>query len=281
MSQLEKVVSPSAYHSGFYEIKNLAFDFSPDQAPIQGYNDCFCFMLINNGTLHFDVAKQSIALHTGRVLIDKPDYEYRMKATSGQCTVFNFSNDFYLRLIEDLQLDHSGFFADRNALTQLLHADPAIEYLHHHLLQYPYLSQIEVDVLMFELVDCMVKKALVHLPDATTDAPKKFHLPIIERAKEYIQQRFYTDFSLFELANFAHTSPFHFSRVFKRYTSVSPHQYVLNVRLKHSEMLLKHTAKPITEIAFESGFNNAEHFATVFKQKYGLSPSMYKQKALK
>lgn len=278
MVEVEKVAGQQLFSSDFYEIKALSCDFSQDKAPLKGYNDCFCLMLVKTGGVQFEVSKQFFDLHTGHILIDKPDYEYRMKTTSAQCTVLNFSNDFYLRLLEELKLGYAGFFADRNALTQLLKADPVIEYLHHQLLQYPYLSQIELDGLVFELVDCMVKKALVHLPDATTDTPKKFHLPIIERAKEYIQQNFHTDFSLFDLSNFACASPFHFSRVFKRYTSVSPHQYVLNVRLKHSELLLKNTAKPITEIAFECGFNNADYFATAFKQKYGLSPSMYKQK---
>lgn len=281
MIEVERVVSQHLFSSDFYEIKALSCDFSQDKAPLQGYNDCFCFMLVKTGGVQFEVSKQSFDLHTGHVLIDKPNYEYRMKTTSAQCTVLNFSNDFYLCLLEELKLGCAGFFAKRNALTQLLKADPVIEYLHHQLLQYPYLSQIELDGLVFELVDCMVKKALVQLPDATTDAPKKFHLPIIERAKEYIQQNFHTDFSLFDLSNFACASPFHFSRLFKRYTSVSPHQYVLNVRLKHSEMLLKNTNKPITEIAFECGFNNADYFATAFKQKYGLSPSMYRQRALK
>lgn len=277
MVEVEKVAGQHLFSSDFYEIKGLSCDFSQDKAPLKGYNDCFCLMLVKTGGVQFEVAKQSIDLYTGHILVDKPDYDYRMSATSAQFTVLNFSNDFYLRLLEGLQLDHTGFFANKNALTQLLKADPTVEYLHHQLLQYPFLSQIELDGLVFELVDCMVKKATVKQADATDYTPKKFHLPIIERAKEYIHQQFHNDFSLFDLSSFAYASPFHFSRLFKRYTSVSPHQYVLNVRLKHSEMLLKNTAKPIAEIAYQCGFNNAEYFATAFKQKYGLSPSLYKQ----
>lgn len=279
MVEVEKVAGKHLFSSDLYEIKALSCDFSQDKAPLKGYNDCFCLMLVKTGGVQFEVSKQSFQLHTGHVLIDKPDYEYRMSATSAQCTVLNFSNDFYLRLSEELQLDHTGFFANQNALTQLLMADPVVEYLHHQLLQYPYLSQIELDGLVFELLDCMVKKASLDKVDATDNTAKKFHLPIIERAKEYIHQQFQNDFSLFDLSSFACASPFHFSRIFKRYTSASPHQYVLNVRLKHSEMLLKNTAKPITDIAYQCGFNNAEYFATAFKQKYGLSPSLYKQKS--
>lgn len=281
MVEVEKVAGQHLFSSDFYEIKALSCDFSQDKAPLKGYNDCFCLMLVKTGGVQFEVAKQSFDLYTGHILVDKPDYEYRMSATSAQCTVLNFSNDFYLRLLDELQLDCTGFFANQNALTQLLKADPVVEYLHHQLLQYPYLSQIELDGLVFELVGCMIKKATMKQADATDYTPKKFHLPIIERAKEFIHQQFPNDFSLFELSSFACASPFHFSRLFKRYTSVSPHQYVLNVRLKHSEMLLKNTSKPIADIAYQCGFNNAEYFATAFKQKYGLSPSMYKQKSPK
>lgn len=277
MVEVEKVAGQHLFSSDFYEIKALSCDFSQDKVPLKGYNDCFCLMLVKTGGVQFEVSKQSFDLHTGHILVDKPDYEYRMKASSVQCTVLNFSNDFYLRLLEELQLNRTGFFANHNALTQLLKADPVVEYLHHRLLQHPYLSQIELDGLVFELVDCMVKKATLNQPDANSTA-KKFHLPIIERAKEFIHQQFHNDFSLFDLSSFACASPFHFSRLFKRYTSVSPHQYVLNVRLKHSEMLLKNTSKSITDIAYQCGFNNAEYFATAFKQKYSLSPTLYKQK---
>lgn len=273
----EKITSRGLHHSSWYEIKDLRWDFSQDSSPLSGYNDCFCLMLVKQGALRFDIANNTLNMHSGHILIDKPNYEYRMSASSGQCTVLNFSDEFYAGLIEEMHLGWNTFFANRNRLTFLQQSTPVMEYLHHQLLQHPYLSQIEMDGLMFELLMHTLKRTATREPELISKAPKKFHLPIIERAKEYIHQYFQHDFSLMELSNFTYTSPFHFSRIFKHYTACSPHQYVLQVRLKHSEMLLKNTAKSVADIAFESGFNNPDYFATAFKREYGLSPSAYKE----
>lgn len=278
MSMFEKIASQGLHHSSWYEIKDLRWDFSQDSSPLSGYNDCFCLMLLRRGTLRFDIARDTLNMHSGHILIDKPNYEYRMSADSGQCTVLNFSDEFYARLIEEMQLDRNTFFANCNYLTFLIQSTPVIEYLHHQLLQHMYLSQIELDGLMFELLTHALNRTATHELEVISKTPKKIHLPIIERAKEYIHQYFQDDFSLLELSNFTYTSPFHFSRIFKHYTAVSPHQYVLQVRLKHSEMLLKNTTKSISDIAFECGFNNPDYFATAFKRGYGISPSAYKEK---
>lgn len=278
MSMVEKIASQGLHYSSWYEIKDLRWDFSQDSSPLSGYNDCFCLMLLRRGTLRFDIASDTLNIHSGHILIDKPNYEYRMSADSGQCTVLNFSDEFYARLIGEMHLDRNTFFANSNYLTFLLQSTPVIEYLHHQILQHMYLSQIERDGLMFELLTHALNHTATHELEVISKAPKKFHLPIIERAKEYIHQYFQDDFSLLELSNFTYTSPFHFSRIFKHYTAVSPHQYVLQVRLKHSERLLKNTTKSISDIAFECGFNNPDYFATAFKRGYGISPSAYKEK---
>jgi AraC family transcriptional regulator len=44
--------------------------------------------------------------------------------------------------------------------------------------------------------------------------------------------------------------------------NMSPHQYLLGIRLQHAKILLTTSAKPVGDIAFECGFNSLEHFAT-------------------
>jgi AraC-like DNA-binding protein len=82
--------------------------------------------------------------------------------------------------------------------------------------------------------------------------------------------------SLMEIAEHCHVSAFHFSRIFKMFTACSPHQFLLTVRLKHAELLLKNTALPVMEIAFSSGFNSIEYFTAAFKNKYGYPPARFR-----
>jgi AraC-like DNA-binding protein len=160
--------------------------------------------------------------------------------------------------------------------------NPTIEYLHHQIIRSTGAGKLQRDALVIELV-MMVVNSITQTPDIDTinATTKKFHLITIEKAKEYINQNFYNDISLFDIASFACVSPFHFSRVFKKFTNFSPYQYLHNVRLKHSEMQLKITLTPIADVSFNSGFATPEYFATSFKQKYGMTPSDFREKAYK
>jgi AraC-like DNA-binding protein len=80
-----------------------------------------------------------------------------------------------------------------------------------------------------------------------------------------------------QLAEYCYVSPFHFSRLFKTFTSASPHQFLLTVRLKQAELLLRNTTQPVADVAFSSGFNSIEHFTAAFKQKYKCPPAKYRE----
>jgi hypothetical protein len=76
-------------------------------------------------------------------------------------------------------------------------------------------------------------------------------------------------------------SSFHFSRIFKTFTSYSPYQYLLNTRLKNAEIMLKTTGLSITEISFTNGFNNLENFSAAFRKKFRCSPQAFRLKKKK
>jgi transcriptional regulator GlxA family with amidase domain len=92
-----------------------------------------------------------------------------------------------------------------------------------------------------------------------------------------MNENFFNDISLQELSSHCCVSPFHFSRVFKKFTAYSPHQYLLNIRLKHAEMMVRNTHQPLADVCFASGFNSIEHFATTFRQKFKVSPAAYRK----
>ncbi|GHT72743.1 transcriptional regulator [Bacteroidia bacterium] len=67
-----------------------------------------------------------------------------------------------------------------------------------------------------------------------------------------------------------------FRRIFRQYTGFSPAQYVQELRLQKSKILLTNTGKLIKEIAYEVGFENADYFCTAFRKKTGLTPKNYR-----
>jgi AraC family transcriptional regulator len=278
ITKVENVVADYLYKSDFYQIKNWTVDFKGEKKSTNNYNDCFCFVFVKKGNFLFDLSKESYDMHTGHIIIDKPNYEYSLRPSSGECSVFNFTDNFYRQFIDDLNLKYSFFFPNPNILSLLLKSTPEIEYLHYQVMKKVHeAGKLEMDNLVLELLKIIVasitNSSLDYEPEASL---KAHHLGTIEKAKEYMHEKFASDISLYEISTYSYVSPFHFSRIFKKLTSFSPYQYLLNVRLKHGEMLLKNSIMPISDVSFSSGFNSVEHFATTFKQKYKMSPTRYR-----
>jgi AraC family transcriptional regulator len=98
------------------------------------------------------------------------------------------------------------------------------------------------------------------------------------RAVEYMHAHLSKDISLQGVAAAAGLSPFHFSRMFKRSAGLTPHQYLIRLRLERAKDLLLRTQDSVAEIALESGFCDQSHFAMHFKRVYGITPRAFSRK---
>jgi AraC family transcriptional regulator len=257
ITRVEKVFSENLYASDFYQVKNWEYDFGDEAKASSGYNDCLCFVYVRKGWFLFDLSKNTYNMHTGHIVIDKPNYEYSLRPSAGACTIFNFSNDFYFQFTEDLNLKHSFFFGNPNLLSLLLKSSAETDYLHHQIVMLATkIGRLEMDQLVLDLLQHIV--AMISnesLEDELNSSLRINHVGTIEKAKQFIHENFSTDISLYEIASFSCVSPFHFSRVFKKFTNYTPHQYLQNVRLKHGEVLLKSSSLPVSDISWQSGFN--------------------------
>ncbi len=91
-------------------------------------------------------------------------------------------------------------------------------------------------------------------------------------AIDYVGDNLEKDLTLAEIAGAAHMSPYHFSRLFKESTGLTPHRYVIERRVQRAKELLSSTALPIAEIALLCGFANQSHLNRHFKRLLGVSP---------
>ncbi|MEJ7625515.1 MAG: AraC family transcriptional regulator [Ferruginibacter sp.] len=275
---VDNVIANYLFKSDYYHIKNWSFDFNGDRQTSDGYNDCFCIVIVKKGNFLFDMARKSHDMHTGHIVIEKPGFEYRLRPASGECTIFNFTKDFYDELIKNSGLERSFFFSNPDMLSVILNTTPGTDYLHHRILKIlQSAGKMEMDNLVLDLVNIIVASITNTSRDDIEHSLRINHLVTVEKAKEYMNENFSRDISIQEISCYSCVSPFHFSRIFKKFTSFSPYQYLLNTRLKHSELLLKNSAMPVADVSFSSGFNSAGHFSTAFKQKYKVNPTQYRR----
>ncbi|PYT31427.1 MAG: AraC family transcriptional regulator [Acidobacteria bacterium] len=87
-----------------------------------------------------------------------------------------------------------------------------------------------------------------------------------------------TPLKLHEVARAACLSPFHFHRLFKTAFGETPHEYATRRRLEKAVRLLGETDEPVTEISFETGFQNPASFSTLFRSRMGMSPREFRRK---
>jgi AraC family transcriptional regulator len=97
--------------------------------------------------------------------------------------------------------------------------------------------------------------------------------------EEFIAANFGRDLSLSEVASAAGLSPYHFARVFKRSTGMTPHQYLTGVRIERARTLLASSELPIVEICFRVGFKSQSYFTTLFRNQFSITPAAYRHAA--
>ena len=98
----------------------------------------------------------------------------------------------------------------------------------------------------------------------------------LRRVVEFIMANLSGDNSLEALADLAEVSPYHFCRSFKQSTGVSPHRYILQLRIEEAQRLLKRTTLAISEVASRLGFSDQSHFTMVFRKIVGTTPARWR-----
>ena len=68
----------------------------------------------------------------------------------------------------------------------------------------------------------------------------------------------------------------YFNSYFKKKVGTTPHQYILEYKIKYAAFLLCATPRKIRIVARESGFENENYFSKVFKKHMGKTPEQYR-----
>jgi AraC family transcriptional regulator len=99
----------------------------------------------------------------------------------------------------------------------------------------------------------------------------------LQRVLDYIKASLKADIRLEELAAQACLSPFHFSRLFREATGLSPHRYVIDQRVQAARQELARNNLSLVEIALEFGFGSQANFTRVFRKATSLTPGQYRE----
>ncbi len=94
--------------------------------------------------------------------------------------------------------------------------------------------------------------------------------------KDIMEENFRFNLSLENFAELCHRSLSSFKRDFINHFKESPGKWLLNKRLEYSAILLRNNNMNISQILFDCGFENLSHFSRAFKEKFGMSPTQFR-----
>ena len=114
---------------------------------------------------------------------------------------------------------------------------------------------------------------------ATASEPGALGETLIRRVTGYMHEHLHEDVRLDELAAQANLSKYHLLRSFAKSTGLTPHRYLVDLRMGRAAELLRDTRQPVTQIATACGYTSPGQFAAAFRRRYGMPPTQFRRLA--
>ena len=135
-------------------------------------------------------------------------------------------------------------------------------------------SSLRSEELALRLIERVI--ALMTGDRQTPAAPTGRETRRVVEAIRLVQSEAARPLELKEMAAVAGMSKYHFLRVFRRLTGVTPHQYLISARLRRTALALASSRRPVIAVALDSGFADLSTFNKTFRAAFGLTPTQYR-----
>lgn len=99
----------------------------------------------------------------------------------------------------------------------------------------------------------------------------------VRRGIAIMQDRLAEPLTLAEIAAEAHLSVYHFVRVFRDITGLTPYRYLTQLRIELAQRLLSETSLTVEQIAQRCGFAGSSALSSAFLRQVGVRPSAYRK----
>lgn len=134
-------------------------------------------------------------------------------------------------------------------------------------------SSLEVQTQWLVLLERLLSQSRTLVPEAAQGGLTRIQW---ERVRDYCFSHLGDKLTLDELAGLCGLGRFKFIRQFRQTVGMTPHAWLLRLRLERACMLLSRSPQAVATVAQEVGFYDQSHFNRAFRRAYGVAPSRYK-----
>jgi AraC family transcriptional regulator len=282
-------------HFRRFKTQNVVFNTVSSYSFCDDHVGCLSFKTILKGEEWYGINKRKLAIRPGQFLILNDEQNYSCKIDTMDkvrgLSVF-FQKDFAAQVFQDTLKSEVGlldnpfyrnneqpeFFQTLNDIGPELQLQLAtlISGLENN--GYDDGAEEQLFFLLRYLIKTL-KSDTEKIAEVSAIKPSS-KIEIYRRlciAKDFLHSTFMEKPDLKLLGSIACLSVPQLIRQFKSVFKVTPHQYLIQIKLKQAVDLLKNTDKPIHEITWSCGFENVSAFCRAFKSAYGFQPLMFRK----
>jgi AraC family transcriptional regulator len=256
-----------------WQAEDIVCSAGPHDRPFEEAHEGVCIAVVRSGTFQYRAPQGAAVLAPGSILLGNHGTCYRCghdHSTGDRCLSFHFAQ----QLFEEIA---SGVPGVRRAAFAAPSLPPLRE-----------LARLiaELDVAAADGENSVLEELALRLAGAVTALLRGDPLPPPDTSRRderrisdvlrYIEANAQERVTLADLAGTTGMSRFHFLRTFRRIIGMSPHQFVLRMRLHQAAVRICRSNEPISAIAFDSGFDDLSTFNRRFRRVMGLTPGEFR-----
>ncbi len=246
----------------YYQVRNSNYLFSGES------HDFWELTFIDNGELKTTVDGDEYVLNEMDLILYAPkQFHTQYTSDTKSCS--------YLTILFDMDIPDSYLITNR-----VYHAHRDI---HNTLNNFIKVSNNDV-LYDSELMLCYLKELVIKIlqydfqsstPVASTPMQQRFENELLNEIIIYINDTIYEQLTIEEICNKFSISRSSLQALFKNNIGTAPKQYISDLKLNKSKLLIKESIYTISEISNMLGFTSIHYFSRKFKQQFGITPTDY------
>ena len=246
----------------YYQVRNANYSFDGEK------HNFWELTFIDNGTIETSVDGETYQLNEMDLILYAPgQFHTQVNHSHQSCS--------YLTLLFDMDLGDEYLITNR-----VYHAHRDI-----HRALNDFIKVTNNDMLFdSELMLCYLKELIIRImqydflpasPIASSPMQQKFENELLNEIIIYINDTVYEQLTIEEICHKFSISRSSLQTLFKNNLSIAPKQYISNLKLAKSKLLIKESIYTISEISSQLGFTSIHYFSRRFKQEFGITPTDY------
>lgn len=246
----------------YYQIRNNNYVFPGEK------HNYWELTFIDNGELITNVDGEDYQLKEMDLILYAPG-QFHNQTSGGNSSCSYLTIMFEMDIPDSYLISNRVYHAHRDIHTALNNFIKLStnDMLYNNELMLCYLKVLIIRILQYDFLNSS--------PVASTPMQQRFENELLNEIILYINDMIYEQLTIEDICTKFSISRSSLQTLFKNNVGVAPKQYISDIKLKKSKLLIKENTYTISEVSRMLGFNSIHYFSRKFKQQYGITPTDY------